>query len=124
MRVLFVDDDERILRSAIRLAERKGHRASSCEIKNRGDAETLINDGDETSTFGLIVLDVEMPGVNGFDLAQRLRSETAFSGKIVVWTTSSDTGYRTRAEDLVRSGVINGFYGKLEELRTLSFLAD
>lgn len=66
--VLVVDDDERIRSLLKRFLTENGYRASMAA--NGREARELLGSVD----FDLLVLDVMMPGMNGFDLTERVRA--------------------------------------------------
>ncbi|QHV93767.1 response regulator [Spirosoma endbachense] len=75
----------------------------------------LFNDGEELlpaliqhdSLPSLIILDLNMPRVNGFEALQQLRAEPAFQKiPVIVLTTSSDYCDRERAKQLGANGFL------------------
>jgi DNA-binding NarL/FixJ family response regulator len=90
MRVLLVDDHP-IVRDGLRLAIQKSFpEAHLCEAGNGTDALAQI----ETSRPHLVVLDINMPGMNGLDVARRIRAMRqppkilVLAGEIDPWTVS------------------------------------
>src|SRR5689334_11515223 len=84
-RILYVDDnpgDRRLLQEA--LANRPGVRL---ELASTGEELLQVIEGDELPN--LILMDWNLPGITGFDLLHRLKSDT-FSRTIpvLVFTTS------------------------------------
>ncbi|MDQ3415272.1 MAG: response regulator transcription factor [Verrucomicrobiota bacterium] len=67
MRILVVEDEVRLARHVSRALTNAGH-----ELKVVHDGETALRDAKETR-FELIVLDVMLPGVDGFEVLRRLR---------------------------------------------------
>lgn len=67
MHILVVDDELACARLLSRYLERLGHSTASaaCSI----DALDMLDD-----TFGAVVTDIDMPGMNGVDLAREIRS--------------------------------------------------
>ena len=88
MRILIVEDDQKLARQL-----QKG-------LAEQGHTVTLAFDGHEglytaqTETFDAFVLDVMLPGIDGFSLVRRLRG--AGSGTPMLLLTARDT-----AEDIV-----------------------
>jgi DNA-binding response OmpR family regulator len=68
MRILIVDDEARIARHVSSALIEAGHDPVIVH-----DGETAIGKAQETA-FDLIVLDVGLPGMNGFDVLKRLRA--------------------------------------------------
>jgi len=69
-RVLFVDDEPEIVRSATPLLERLGYRVRG--LASALEAEAVFRAAPDD--FDLLVTDLRMPGLGGLDLARRLRS--------------------------------------------------
>ncbi len=65
--VLLVDDDQ-VCNMANEVALKRAHYDALCAT-NGSEALNLLND----QTFDLILLDIDMPGMNGIELCQRLR---------------------------------------------------
>jgi CheY-like chemotaxis protein len=90
--VLVVDDDS-LCRRAVSLALNRLH-AATLSVDDPLVALRLLGE----NRFSLIFLDVEMPGMNGFDLCQAVRSEGANQKTPVVFVTSlSDFESRERS---------------------------
>jgi two-component system, OmpR family, phosphate regulon response regulator OmpR len=95
--VLIVDDDRRIRDLLQRYLSREGYRV------------TLAGNSEEASaalknlSFDLIVLDVMMPGENGFDFAARLRTDTSDRGRVPILMLTA----RAETEDRI-AGFENG----------------
>ncbi|MFH1419225.1 MAG: response regulator [Planctomycetota bacterium] len=69
LRVLFVDDEEEL---AFTVVERLKFRGVDAQAATSGDeALQLIKEQD----FDVIVLDVKMPGLGGFDVIRRIKQE-------------------------------------------------
>ena len=66
--LLVVDDDEAIRRLLARFLRREGFMVSCA--KDAGEADRMI----ASLAFDLLILDVMMPGEDGFSLAERLRA--------------------------------------------------
>jgi CheY-like chemotaxis protein len=75
----------------------------------------LFNDGEEMmpaliqsdSLPSLIILDLNMPRLNGFEALKQLRAEPAYQDvPVVVLTTSSDYSDRDRAKQLGANGFL------------------
>jgi DNA-binding response OmpR family regulator len=72
-RVLVVEDDEAIAQGLIFNLERKGYEVAAAH--DGEDALARIRDG----RFDLVLLDVRLPGIDGFEVCQRLRREGNFT---------------------------------------------
>jgi two-component system, OmpR family, phosphate regulon response regulator OmpR len=73
--VLLVDDDRRIRQLLSRVLQREGYRVTVAESAE--DAGAHIRG----LHFDLIILDVMMPGENGYQFAERLRADSGEIGK-------------------------------------------
>jgi two-component system phosphate regulon response regulator OmpR len=81
--VLFVDDDRRLRDLLGRFLAEHGYRVTA--TANAGQATSKL----ENMIFDIIVLDVMMPGENGFDFAKRLRQTSAVP--ILMLTARADS---------------------------------
>lgn len=68
-RICIIDDDESVCRSLRRLLAANGF-----QVEAFSDAQSYLDHGKETP-WGCIVLDVRMPGIDGFELQARLGEE-------------------------------------------------
>lgn len=84
--ILVVDDDRRIRELLKRYLAEHGFRVTTAE--HAAEARARL----EGLAFDLIVLDVMMPGENGFDFAQSLRTSSAVP--ILMLTARGETGDR------------------------------
>jgi CheY-like chemotaxis protein len=67
--ILYVDDDEAINFLVQRLLEPLGYRVTCCE----DPAEALARFAADPAKFDIVVTDLSMPGVSGFDLARGVK---------------------------------------------------
>jgi len=86
--LLLVDDDRRIRALMSRYLAAQGYRVTTAE--DAADAERRLG----AISFDLIVLDVMMPGENGYDFATRLRLRSRVP--ILMLTARSETSDRVR----------------------------
>ena len=68
MKVLLAEDEKRMNRALCELLRQEGYDVDA--VENGEDALDAI----ESGVYDIIVLDVMMPGMNGFDVARRARS--------------------------------------------------
>lgn len=68
MHILLVEDEQRLAKAVKRVLEEEGHVADAVE----DGADALIQA--TTGKYDLILLDVMLPGMNGYDIAKRLRA--------------------------------------------------
>lgn len=110
--LLIVDDDRRIRVLLQRYLTDRGYRVTLA-----GNVEEAMGCL-KNFAFDLIVLDVMMPGENGFDFAARLRAEASDRGQVPILMLTA----RAETEDRItgfESG-IDDFLGKPFEPRELS----
>ncbi len=90
--VLAVDDEELSRRAVLASLERAGVRGVACD--NGANALHQAT----TLHFDLIVLDVDMPGMNGYELCTKLRAQPAYRDTPVIFVTGlSDFQSRARS---------------------------
>src|SRR5262249_8077038 len=95
---IMVVDDEAISRRAVIYALEKAHlKCVSVE-----DSRVALNMLSE-NPFNLIFLDVDMPGMNGFELCTRLRALPAHAKTPVVFVTGL-TDFESRARSTLSGG--------------------
>lgn len=95
--VLIIDDNADNLRVAVDLLE-----AYSVKVRTARDGMTGIRRA-KTSPTGLILLDVEMPGIDGYETCRRLKSDEDLAAIPVIFMTA-----RTTVEDKVRAFEVGG----------------
>jgi two-component system, OmpR family, phosphate regulon response regulator OmpR len=100
--LLVVDDDRRIRELLSRYLSEQGYRVTTAGTA--ADATACLR----SISFDLIVLDVMMPGENGFDFAAKLRAEASDRGQvpILMLTARSETedrvhGFETGVDDFL-----------------------
>jgi DNA-binding response OmpR family regulator len=81
-RVLLVDDEPNILLSLEFLMKREGY-----EVATAGDGELALRALAERVP-DLVILDVMLPKLNGFEVCQRIRAEPAWRGVRVLMLTA------------------------------------
>jgi CheY-like chemotaxis protein/nitrogen-specific signal transduction histidine kinase len=89
--VLMIEDDPLSLAALENILLRKGYRALRASNGKEGVEMAQRNAPD------LIVLDLVMPGMNGFDVADRLRNENAAANVPILVLTSMDLSAADRA---------------------------
>jgi CheY-like chemotaxis protein/HPt (histidine-containing phosphotransfer) domain-containing protein len=102
-KVLVVDDDA-ISRRAVSYSLEKA-RLNSVAVEDPKAAIELLS----SNTYDLVVLDVEMPEVNGYELCSKLRGFSANKRTPVVFVTALNS-FESRANSSVSGG--NDFIGK------------
>ena len=81
-RILIVDDEPNIILSLEYLMKREGF-----EVAVAGDGERALQAMAEHRP-DLVILDVMMPRLNGFEVCQRIRAQPAWSGVPVLMLTA------------------------------------
>jgi CheY-like chemotaxis protein len=114
--VLIVDDSEADLELTRIMLVEEGHMRCNLHVA-RGAKEALSLIGDKLADAGLdlILLDINMPGIDGFELLKKLREQEALKNLPVVMCTTSGydkdmdqakalgaTGYVTKPADLTK----------------------
>ena len=106
-KIMVVDDDHEILTLLNFMLSRRGYIVYSA--RNGIIALEMLN----TSTPDLFIVDIMMPGMNGFDLCERIRSriETANTPIIIFSADSSpqnkEKGIAVGANDFLRKPIKN-----------------
>ena len=85
--VLIVEDNPVNQKVCARMLEQLGHRATVCP----NGEETLEMMGQQT--FDLVLMDIQMPGIDGFEVTRRIR-EAGSPIRIVAVTAHAGDGYR------------------------------
>jgi DNA-binding response OmpR family regulator/HPt (histidine-containing phosphotransfer) domain-containing protein len=99
-----VVDDELLSRKAVIMALEKAN-LKPVAVADPAVALALAED----NTFDLIVLDVDMPGMTGFELCSKIRALPAYKSAPVVFVTSL-TDFENRAKSMMSGG--NDFIAK------------
>ena len=91
-KILLIEDNEQNRYLATFLLERDGH-----EVVHAADGRSGIELAGQTA-FGLIVLDIQLPGMDGYAVARALRENPALlTTPIVAVTSYAMTGDREKA---------------------------
>ena len=103
--ILLVEDDELDVISFERTLKTFGIEYDLYIAHNGKEALNLLNDNSKPINPDVILLDLNMPKMNGIEFLKILRSEKKFAEhKVFVITTSSESIDRTMAEQLGISG--------------------
>ena len=81
-RILAVDDDTTALNALRQILSTKGYEVVTATDAEQG-MELLSSDG-----FDLAILDVGLPGISGFDMCRRIRSEPRTQDLPVIFLTA------------------------------------
>ena len=97
MRILVVEDEARLARHVTSALTEAGHDPVVIP-----DGETALGEAEQTS-FDLIVLDVGLPGIDGFEVLRRLRAN-GVSSRVLMLTARGElndriTGLQLGADD-------------------------
>jgi two-component system, cell cycle response regulator DivK len=109
--ILIVDDNPANLKLARVVLKRAGY-----EIRTAADAEEALAALD-TFRPRLILMDLQMPGMDGFELTRRLKGDRAQSGIVIVALTA----YAMRGdEEKALAAGCDGYLAKPIDTRTLA----
>ena len=81
-RILIIEDEPQIVRALELLMEREGF-----EVRSASDGIEALH-AIEDATPDLILLDLMMPRMDGFELCQRIRSNPAWKDMIIIILTA------------------------------------
>ncbi len=84
MKILLIEDEAGLVRVLTDLLSRRGYEVASCLTGETG-VETAAK-----RAFDLIILDVMLPGIDGFEVCRRLR-RSGIQGPILMLTALGDT---------------------------------
>jgi CheY-like chemotaxis protein len=107
LNVLLVEDDDVDVMN-VRRAFKKNHIANPLWVAGNGlEALAVLRGGEMPRERRLILLDLNMPKMNGIEFLRELRSDTELHGTpVVVLTTSDDERDRVEAYNLNVAGYI------------------
>jgi len=110
--ILIVEDNDKNMKLARDVLQAKGYRTLEAVNGLDGVALALQHRPD------LILMDIQLPDINGFEAMQRIRADVSCTAiPVVAFTASVTAGDRHR----ISEAGFNGFLGKPIELKT--FLA-
>jgi len=96
--ILLVDDANTILKVCAHILTQAGH-----EVHTASSAEQAIREISEQGVPNLIITDIDMPGMTGLELCNRIR-QTGSQLPIVVITSHSDKEMIIKAKTLDLAG--------------------
>ena len=95
-KILVVDDDTRITKFLCEQLETRGH---VCTYESRGESALKTVDG---STIDLLILDVMLPDVSGFEVCRRIRANTELYTLPILFLSSMNS------EEEINHGLAQG----------------
>lgn len=99
-KILLVEDDEKIVKAvSIRL------KSQGYEVVTAFDAVMAMAKAMETHP-DIVLLDISMPGGNGFTVAERLQNSSLAGIPVIFLTASKEPGLRYRAKQLGAVGYL------------------
>lgn len=105
--ILLVEDDELDVISFKRTLKKLNTEYDLFIAHNGKEALNLVSDAENPVLPDVILLDLNMPKMNGIEFLRALRSEKKFQDlKVFIMTTSSETADRAITEELGISGYI------------------
>ena len=117
MRLLLVDDD-----AALRALLRTTFEAVAVEMEEASSAEAALSAVRESHPDA-IVLDVQMPGIDGLELCRRLKSDPETEGIGVVLLTGAARGGEAEAEAAGADALVHKPFSPLELLTLVERVA-
>lgn len=112
MRILIVDDDAANRRLLTRIIEHLGHEPAVAT--DGAEAVALAT----TEAYDLVLVDLQMPGIDGFEAARQLRAGARPGTRIVVQSGMAETEVRGQLADAI-DGYLLKPYGIPEVARVL-----
>ena len=109
--ILIVDDNPTNAKLLAFILTREGH-----AVATAGDAEQALA-AIARDRPRLILMDLQLPGVDGFELTRRLKADPATAGVVVVAVTAYAM---TGDEDRARAAGCDGYLSKPIDTRTLA----
>lgn len=114
MRILIVEDNPDILANVLDYLQLKGYTVD-CAQDGLGGLHLAV-----TQTYDLIVLDIMLPGIDGFQICKRLREDARLDVPIIM-LTARDTlddrihGFNTGADDyLVKPFALSELHARIQ----------
>ena len=103
--ILLVEDDELDVISIQRALKKLNTDYNLCVAYNGKDALALLNDSVRPIVPDVVLLDLNMPKMNGIEFLQTIRSSDRFKHlEVFIMTTSAEPSDRIEAEKLGISG--------------------
>jgi CheY-like chemotaxis protein len=105
--ILLVDNNESDVTSFERSLKKLSLVYDLFVAQNGKDALTILNDSVLSLEPDVVILDLNVPKMNGIEFLKVLRTESKFKDlKVFIMTTSSELADRSKAEELGISGYI------------------
>lgn len=106
-KILLVEDDELDVISVQRTLEKLEVKYDLYTAYNGIEALGMLNSGDNPLMPDVVLLDLNMPRMNGIEFLRTIRKDSRFDDmKVFIMTTSSETVDRSTTEQLGISGYI------------------
>lgn len=103
-RILFVDDEQRVLEALCRMLRAQRHVWDMVCINDPHQAWERL----QASSFDVVVTDINMPGMSGLELLERMRESAALRDVPVIMLTGLDSrGMKRQALDLGAADLLN-----------------
>ncbi len=101
MRVLVVEDNPITMRVVLRMLQKFGLEAESATEGKEAVVKC------RESEFDLVLMDCQMPGMDGYQAARRIKAESQKPSKIIAFTASSYDGDQEKFEAAGMDGILN-----------------
>ena len=99
-KILLVEDDEKIVKALTIRLKSQGYEVVTAFDAVMAMAKAMEHHPD------LVLLDISMPGGNGFTVAERLQNSSLADIPIIFLTASKEPGLRARAKELGAIGFL------------------
>ena len=83
MRLLLVEDEKFIAEPLVKALEKEGYAVDYAQTGTDGLDKALFNE------YDCLILDLNLPGIDGLDIAKRLREDSEFTAPILMLTARS-----------------------------------
>jgi two-component system, chemotaxis family, chemotaxis protein CheY len=117
-RVLVVDDDRLIRELLVKIVDRAGF---ACDTASDGAEAIALIESAAPGPYGIILLDLMMPNVNGFEVIEHLKTSSPGLLRSVVVVTASP---RVRDERIRREAIGGVIEKPFEVLELIRFLRE
>ncbi|MGA0199350.1 MAG: response regulator transcription factor, partial [Prochlorotrichaceae cyanobacterium] len=111
MQLLLIEDDESLIQLLVPALEAQDYRVDVAQSGDQG--QTLA----ETATYDVIILDVELPHLDGISICQQLRRKGHFTPIVLLTARNSNTDKVLGLESGADDYIVKPFH--LEELLEL-----
>lgn len=117
-RILIVEDEPNIVESLSFILQRAGFEVET--VANGADALDRVR----RQSYSALILDIMLPGMNGFDVLKSIRADNALSGlPVIVLTAKGQSNDRKTAESIGASAFITKPFSNTDVVERVRGLA-